>query len=53
MAAIKNMKLKVQGQIMDDQVRVVGKDKDDLQRVIGELKMKDFGVDLQFVNFRS
>ena len=52
-AAIKNMKLKVQGQIMDDQVRVVGKDKDDLQRVIGELKLKDFGVDLQFVNFRS
>ena len=52
-AAIKNMKVKVQGQIMDDQVRVVGKDKDDLQRVIGELKMKDFGVDLQFVNFRS
>lgn len=52
-AAIKNMKLKVQGQIMDDQVRVVGKNKDDLQQVIGELKLKDFGIDLQFINFRS
>ena len=52
-AAIKNSKLKVQSQIMDDQVRVTGKNKDDLQLVIQLLKSKDFGVELQFVNFRS
>ena len=52
-AAIKNMKLKVQAQIMDDQVRVSGKDKDELQKVIGNLKQQDFGIELQFVNFRS
>lgn len=50
---IKNSKLKVQAQIMDDQVRVTGKDKDDLQAVIQLLKEKDFPVDLQFTNFRS
>ena len=52
-AAIKNMKLKVQAQIMDDQVRVYGKDKDELQKAIGNLKQQDFGIELQFVNFRS
>ncbi len=52
-AAIKNMKLKVQAQIMDDQVRVSGKDKDELQKAIGNLKQQDFGIELQFVNFRS
>lgn len=52
-ATIKGMKLKVQAQIMDDQVRVTGKTKDDLQGVIQELKAKDFGVELQFTNFRS
>lgn len=51
--AIKNMKLKVQAQIMDDQVRVSGKDKDELQKAIGNLKQQDFGIELQFVNFRS
>lgn len=50
---IKNSKIKVQAQIMDDQVRVTGKDKDDLQAVIQLLKEKDFPVDLQFTNFRS
>ena len=52
-AALKASKLKVQAQIMDDQVRVTGKNKDDLQQVIQLLKGKDFGVELQFINFRS
>jgi len=52
-AAIKNMKLKVQAQIMDDQVRVSSKDKDELQTAIAKLKQTDFSVDLQFINFRS
>lgn len=51
--AIKESKLKVQPQIMDDQVRVSGKKIDDLQDVIQALKGKDFGVDLQFINMRS
>ncbi len=50
---IKNMKLKVNAQIQEDQVRVSGKDKDDLQAVIQMLKGLDFPVELQFVNFRS
>lgn len=50
---IKVTKLKVQAQIMDDQVRVTGKNKDDLQAVIANLKQADLDVDLQFVNFRS
>lgn len=50
---IKETKLKVQAQIMDDQVRVTGKNKDDLQAVIAKLKQADLDVDLQFVNFRS
>ncbi|PLX89104.1 MAG: YajQ family cyclic di-GMP-binding protein [Desulfuromonas sp.] len=51
--AIKESKLKVQAQIMDDQVRVTSKKIDDLQQVIQLLKGKDFGIDLQFVNMRS
>jgi uncharacterized protein YajQ (UPF0234 family) len=50
---IKNTKLKVQGQIMDDTVRVSGKDKDDLQEIIQLLKSNDYGIELQFINFRS
>ncbi len=50
---IKGLKVKVQAQIMDDQVRVFGKNKDDLQAVIQLLKTKDYGVELQFVNYRS
>ena len=52
-AAVKELKLKVQAQIMEDQVRVTGAKRDDLQVVIQQLKAKDFGVDLQFVNLRS
>ena len=52
-ALIKETKLKVQGQIQDDQVRVTGKNIDDLQDVIKLLKGKDLDVELQFLNFRS
>ncbi|OEU51565.1 MAG: YajQ family cyclic di-GMP-binding protein [Desulfuromonadales bacterium C00003096] len=50
---IKDAKLKVQTQIMDDQVRVSGKKIDDLQEVIQLLKGQDLGIELQFVNMRS
>lgn len=50
--AIKGMKTKVQGQVMDDQVRVSGKNRDDLQAVIAELKAKDFGIAMSFTNYR-
>lgn len=50
---IKDLKLKVQSQIMDDKIRITGAKKDDLQNVIQKLKEKDFGIDLQFINFRS
>jgi cyclic-di-GMP-binding protein len=51
--AIKDSKLKVQPQIMEDQVRVTGKKIDDLQEVIQVLKSKDFGIELQYINFRQ
>jgi hypothetical protein len=50
---IKETKLKVQAQIQEDQVRVTGKNRDDLQSIIALLKEKDFGIALQFVNYRS
>ena len=50
---IKGIKVKVQPQIMDDQVRVSGKKRDELQEVLQELKGKDFDVDLQFINMRD
>jgi uncharacterized protein YajQ (UPF0234 family) len=43
---------KVQGQIMDDQVRVTGNNKDDLQTVIAQLKAKDFDISMSFTNYR-
>ena len=49
---IKGMKIKVQGQIMDDQVRVTGKSRDDLQAVIAELNAKDLGIAMSFTNYR-
>lgn len=49
---LKGLGLKVQGQIMEDQVRVTGKNRDDLQAVIAELKAKDFGLELSFGNYR-
>ncbi|WP_131748596.1 YajQ family cyclic di-GMP-binding protein [Frankia sp. Cppng1_Ct_nod] len=42
----------VQAQIQGDQLRVTGKKRDDLQRVIQILKESDFGLPLQFVNYR-
>ncbi|MBF0277682.1 MAG: YajQ family cyclic di-GMP-binding protein [SAR324 cluster bacterium] len=49
---IKKTNLKVQAQIMDEQVRVSGKKKDDLQSVMAQLKDEDFEFDIQFVNYR-
>jgi hypothetical protein len=49
---VKESKLKVQAQIQGEQVRVLSKSKDELQSTIAFLKSKDFGIDLQFVNFR-
>ena len=52
-ASVKGLKLKVQAQIMGDQVRVSSPKKDDLQKVIAHLRAQDFGIDLQFINMRS
>jgi uncharacterized protein YajQ (UPF0234 family) len=50
---IKQSKLKVQAQIMDDQVRVTSKSIDDLQATMRTLKGAALDVDVQFVNMRS
>lgn len=50
---IKDAKLKVQASIQSDQVRVVGRSKDDLQRAIALIKEGDFGIPLQFTNYRG
>ena len=50
---IKDEKLKVQAAIQGEIVRVSGKDRDILQEVITKLKGKDFGIDMQFDNYRS
>lgn len=50
---IKGAKLKVQAQIQGEQVRVSGKSRDDLQSVITLLKKADFGLPLQYINFRD
>ena len=49
---IKKLKIKVQAAIQGDSVRVSGKKRDDLQSVITSLKKKDFGIDMQFDNYR-
>lgn len=49
---IKDTKIKVQAQIMDDQVRVTGKNKDDLQSVIAMLRQAELTFAMQFVNYR-
>ncbi|MEK6714028.1 MAG: YajQ family cyclic di-GMP-binding protein [Nitrospirota bacterium] len=49
---IKETRLKVQSQIQGDQVRVTGKNRDDLQAVIKLLRERDFGIDMQFINYR-
>jgi len=43
----------VSSQTQGDQLRVSGKKKDDLQTVIAALKAEDFGIPLQFTNFRD
>lgn len=50
---IKDSKLKVQGSIQGDQVRVTGKKRDDLQEAIALLREEKFGIPLQFTNFRD
>ena len=50
---IKDSKAKVQASIQGDTVRVSGKDRDTLQQVIAGLKAKDFGINMQFTNYRS
>jgi uncharacterized protein YajQ (UPF0234 family) len=50
---IKDQKLKVQAGIHEDQVRVAGKSRDDLQSCIQLLRQQDFGIELQFINFRD
>ena len=52
-ATIKESKLKAQASIQGDTVRVVSKDKDVLQEIMGKLRSGDFGVALQFTNYRS
>ena len=49
---VKGVGAKVQSQVQKDQVRVTGKKKDDLQAVIKALKEHDFGIPLQFTNYR-
>ena len=49
---IKDMKLKVQASIQDEQIRVSGAKKDDLQAVITMIKGKDYPIPLQFTNYR-
>lgn len=51
--AIKDSKKKVQVSIQGDLLRVAGKDRDTLQEVIHLLRSGDFGLDLQFINYRS
>lgn len=52
-AVIKDSKLKAQASIQGDTVRVVSKDRDVLQQIMGKLRAGDFGVEVQFTNFRS
>ena len=51
--AIKDSKKKVQASIQGDTVRVSGKDRDALQEIIALLRAHDFGIDMQFTNYRN
>lgn len=51
--AIKDSKKKVQASINGDLVRVSGKDRDTLQEIMAVLRGQDFGIDMQFTNYRS
>lgn len=50
---IKDSKKKVQASMQGDSVRVSSKDRDTLQEVIALLRGRDFGIDMQFTNYRS
>jgi uncharacterized protein YajQ (UPF0234 family) len=50
---VKDSKLKVQASIQGDFVRISGKDRDTLQSVIKLLRDSDFGIDMQFTNYRT
>lgn len=50
---LKDSKLKVQGSIQGDVVRVSGKKRDDLQEAIAFLRSKDYDLPLQYLNFRD
>ncbi|HLH00550.1 MAG TPA: YajQ family cyclic di-GMP-binding protein [Bryobacteraceae bacterium] len=50
---IKDSKKKVQASIQGDLVRISGKDRDTLQEVIALLRGQDFGIDMQFTNYRT
>jgi uncharacterized protein YajQ (UPF0234 family) len=50
---IKDSKKKVQASIQGDSVRVSGKDRDALQEIIAMLRARDFGIDMQFTNYRN
>ena len=50
---IKDSKAKVQAAIQGDVVRISGRDRDTLQDVIAKLKDRDFGIHMQFTNYRS
>jgi uncharacterized protein YajQ (UPF0234 family) len=50
---VKDSKLKAQASIQGDLVRVSSRDRDTLQRIIHLLKESDFGIDMQFTNYRT
>ena len=50
---IKDSKVRVQAAIQEAQVRVSGKNRDDLQKIIALVKERDFGIALQFTNYRN
>ena len=50
---VKDSKVKVQAAIQEDQVRISGKNRDDLQKIIALVKDRDFGIALQFTNYRN
>lgn len=50
---IKDTKKKAQASIQGELVRVAAKDRDVLQEIIAALRGKDFGIDMQFINYRS
>ena len=50
---VKDSKVRVQVAIQEDQVRVSGKNRDDLQKIIALVKDREFGIALQFTNYRN